>query len=136
EKGLRAALLGADALYFPDPAKATAGIHFAKVLDQLGIREQVEDRIRISRNGATSMREMSRAGGNPIGCTQATEILATPGVRLVSPLPRGFELETLYAAAVSARATGVTLARAFVTALGASASRALRERAGFVLSSG
>jgi len=30
--GLRAALLAADAIYFPDPAKATAGIHFAGVL--------------------------------------------------------------------------------------------------------
>jgi len=136
EKGLRAALLAADALYFPDPAKATAGIHFAKVIDQLGIRESVHDRIRNFPNGATSMREMARAGGNPLGCTQATEILATPGVRLVSPLPRGFELETLYTAAVSAKAADIALARAFVTALGASASRALRERAGFVLSSG
>ena len=135
EGPLRAALLAADAIYFPDPARATAGIHFAKVLDQLGIRERLQDRIRNFPNGATSMREMSHAGGNPIGCTQATEILATPGVRLVSPLPRGFELETLYTAAVSARATDVTLARAFVMALGASASRALRERAGFVLSS-
>src|SRR5687768_3498003 len=30
---LRSALLTADAIYFPDPAKATAGIHFAKVID-------------------------------------------------------------------------------------------------------
>ena len=36
---LRAALLAADAIYFPDPKLATAGIHFAKVLDQLGIRD-------------------------------------------------------------------------------------------------
>jgi molybdate transport system substrate-binding protein len=135
EKSLRAALLAADALYFPDPSKATAGIHFAKVIDQLGIREKIHERIRNFPNGATSMREMSRAGGNPLGCTQATEILATPGVRLVSALPPGFELETLYTAAVSAKAADIALARDFVTALGASASRALRERAGFALSS-
>src|SRR5262249_5570114 len=34
---LRSALLAADAVYFPDPRLATAGIHFAKVLDALGI---------------------------------------------------------------------------------------------------
>src|SRR5881394_1187017 len=34
---LRSALLAADAIYFPDPKLATAGIHFAKVLDALGI---------------------------------------------------------------------------------------------------
>jgi molybdate transport system substrate-binding protein len=136
EEGLRATLLAADALFFPDPSKATAGIHFAKVLERLGIRSAVERRIRNFPNGATSMREMAQVRGRPVGCTQATEILATPGVRLVSPLPSGFELETIYTAAVSARAKNAVGARAFVTALGAPASRALRERAGFVLSSG
>src|SRR5688572_13803368 len=38
ESGLRTALLEADAIYFPDPARATAGIHLAKVIDALGIR--------------------------------------------------------------------------------------------------
>ena len=40
---LRAALMAADAIYFPDPKLATAGIHFAKVLDQLGLRDAVAD---------------------------------------------------------------------------------------------
>src|SRR5205085_2131101 len=48
--------------------------------------------------GATAMAAMAKAGGHPIGCTQATEILATPGVRLVAPLPAGFSLETVYTA--------------------------------------
>src|SRR5262249_29056749 len=34
---MRAALRGADGIYFPDPKLATAGIHFAKVLERLGI---------------------------------------------------------------------------------------------------
>src|SRR5262249_54062202 len=34
---LRAALRAADGIYFPDPKLATAGIHFAKVLERLGI---------------------------------------------------------------------------------------------------
>lgn len=132
---LRAALLAADALYFPDPAKATAGIHFAGVLERLGIRETVAARVRNFPNGATSMKEMARASGRPIGCTQATEILATPGVRLVAPLPAGFELETIYTAAPNVKAADPAGARVFVQALGGEASRALRARAGFVLSS-
>ena len=32
---LRATLLAADSIFFPDPQKATAGIHFARVLDTL-----------------------------------------------------------------------------------------------------
>jgi len=130
---LRSALLAADALYFPDPAKATAGIHFASVLERLGIRASVEARTRIYPNGATAMKEMALAGGHPVGCTQATEILATRGVRLVAPLPPGLELETVYAAAVNASAIDAARARAFVTALGGASSRELRAKAGFVL---
>src|SRR6185503_685015 len=75
-KSLADALRSADALYFPDPAKATAGIHFAGVLQKLGLASEVAARTKTFPNGATAMREMARAGGRPIGCTQATEILA------------------------------------------------------------
>jgi molybdate transport system substrate-binding protein len=95
---LRSTLSGADAIYFPDPVKSTAGIHFAGVLERLGLSEALAERIKTFPNGATAMRAMARASGRPIGCTQATEILATPGVRLVAPLPQGFALETTYTA--------------------------------------
>ena len=131
EEGLRAALLAADAIYFPDPARATAGIHFAKVLDQLGIRAQVDKRLSIHPNGATAMKAMAQAAGNPIGCTQATEILATPGVRLVQPLPHGFDLETVYTAAVAARAGNAKSAVAFVNHLTGREGREARVKAGF-----
>lgn len=131
EAALRAALLAADAIYFPDPAKATAGIHFAKVLDQLGITVQTASRVKTFPNGATAMREMARAPGRPIGCTQATEILATAGVRLVAPLPKDFELETVYSAVVNTRALLPDAARRFVAAIAHESSRGLRAAAGF-----
>ena len=77
------------------------------------------------------MREMAGAGGHPIGCTQATEILATPGVQLVAPLPRGFDLETTYTAAVNASAANPEAARAFVERLTGPASLGARGAAGF-----
>ena len=131
EAGLRAALLAADAIHFPDPARATAGIHFAKVIDALGIRGEVESRLRTHPNGATAMRTLADASGHPIGCTQATEILATPGVRLVGPLPKGFELDTLYTAAVHAHAADRKAAGAFVQKLTGAATRRRRTAAGF-----
>ena len=88
--GLRAALLAADAIYFPDPKLATAGIHFAKVLERLGIGADVAARLQPHPNGATAMRALAQSGAaRPIGCTQVTEILSTPGVTLVGPLPEG-----------------------------------------------
>jgi len=128
---LRAALLAADAIYFPDPAKATAGIHFAKVLDELGISAEVKDRLRIFPNGSTAMAQMARASGRPIGCTQATEILATAGVKLVAPLPRGLDLATVYTAAVSRAARDPVSAEEFFGRLADDAAAAARAKAGF-----
>jgi molybdate transport system substrate-binding protein len=131
EQGLRGALLAADAIYFPDPTKATAGIHFAKVIDRLGIRAEVAAKLRTFPNGSTAMREMAGSAGNPVGCTQSTEILATPGVRLVGPLPPGSELVTVYTAAVNANSQDVKAAADFVSRLAGDSSRALRASAGF-----
>ena len=129
--GLRAALLAADAIYLPDPKLATAGIHFAKVLDRLGIRDAVAGRLRPYPNGATAMREMASAQGCLIGCTQVTEILNTPGVTLVAPLPKEFELATIYTAAVAAGAASPEQARRLVDLLSGASTQPLREHAGF-----
>jgi molybdate transport system substrate-binding protein len=131
ETELRAALLAADAIYFPDAVKSTAGKHFDKVLHLLGIRGEVDARLRPFPNGATAMREMAAATGHPIGCTQATEILATPGVRVIAPLPKGFDLETVYSVAVSSRAAHREDAEKFAALLASDASRAARTAAGF-----
>jgi molybdate transport system substrate-binding protein len=128
---LSAALLAADAIYFPDPQKATAGVHFAHVMRTLGIHDDVAARFRTFPHGAASMAAMAEATGHPIGCTQATEILATPGVRLVAPLPRGLELSTTYTAAVSTEAANASDAARFIEALAGAAHAALRSRAGF-----
>ena len=132
-QALRAALLAADAIHFPDPSKATAGIHFAKVLEQLGIAARVAERLRTYPNGRTAMRALAdAAGGNAIGCTQATEILATPGLRLAGPLPPGHELETVYTAAVDARAADPVAASQFVRRLTGAQEALRRATAGFL----
>jgi molybdate transport system substrate-binding protein len=132
--GLRAALLAADTVYFPDPRRATAGIHFAKVLDALGVRGEIASRLRPYPNGATAMREMAKAAqARPLGCTQITEIICTPGVALVAPLPAEFELATVYTAGVCRGAASPEAARRFVALLTGDDSRELRQRAGFEL---
>jgi molybdate transport system substrate-binding protein len=128
---LRAAILAADGLYFPDPGKATAGIHFVKVLDMLGIRAAVQSRFRTFPNGATAMRELAGSTGRTLGCTQATEIIATPGIVLVGPLQGAFELATVYTAAVSANARDAHTAREFISRLAGALALASRRRAGF-----
>ena len=81
---LRAAFLAADAIFVPDIKASTAGIHVAKVLQQLGIAGEVEARLRIYPNGATAMRHLAASdAARPVGCTQSTEIISTEGVDAV-----------------------------------------------------
>ena len=131
---LRQALLRASSIWFPDPERATAGIHFQNVLQRLGILAQVRERLSTWPNGATAMARMAQsAEADAIGCTQVTEILYTPGVRLVAPLPTEFELSTTYVAAVAANARQPQAAQALVEMLGAPGSAQLRARGGFEL---
>lgn len=132
EASLRGALLAADAIYFPDPALATAGIHFAKVLDRLGIAEEVARRLKTFPNGATAMAALAKAPERrPIGCTQVTEIKATAGAALVAELPRGFDLTTRYTAGVVARSAKPDDAMALIALLTGPDAAAERRRCGF-----
>jgi molybdate transport system substrate-binding protein len=129
---LRAALIAADEIHFGDPKRATASIHFARVLDALGLSADWAARLRTHPNGMTAMHALARSGGRrPIGCTQVTEILATPGVTLAGPLPAPFELATVYTAGVSSRATRPQEAQRLAALLSSDDARAARDRAGF-----
>src|SRR5262245_20490607 len=129
---LRAALLAADAIYFPDPQRATAGIHFAKVLAALGITGALmAGRAQIHANGAAAMQALAGAGPGAIGATQATEILSTPGVRLIGALPAPFELATIYTLALSTRAQAPAPARVLARLLTDPEQADLRARLGF-----
>jgi len=130
---LRAALLDADEIHVPDLEKSTAGIHFAKVLGDLGIAVRVAARLRPAPTGRTAMRALAASKSErPIGCTQVTEILATPGLDLVGSLPPSCALSTLYAAAVTRRAQAPEAAGRFVAMLTAESGREARGEMGFV----
>ena len=88
---LRATLAGASRLLFPDPQRATAGIHFVDVLRRLGIHDDVASALRdVSRTvRRRCARSRKRAKRGAVGCTQITEINYTQGVTLVGPAAAG-----------------------------------------------
>jgi molybdate transport system substrate-binding protein len=130
---LRGAFLAADAIFVPDTKASTAGIHVAKVLQRLGIADDVAARLQIFPNGATAMHHLAETDAvRPIGCTQSTEIISTRGVVLSGSLPQGYELSTMYTAAVTARAAAAQQAQSLIDLLIAPDQDKLRERAGFL----
>jgi molybdate transport system substrate-binding protein len=130
---LRAAFLAADAIFVPDTKASTAGIHVARVLQQLGIADEVAGRLKIFPNGATAMRNLAASTSvKPIGCTQSTEIISTAGVTLSGSLPRGCELSTVYTAAVATQAADPGHAQVLIDLLTGMETDELRAHAGFM----
>jgi molybdate transport system substrate-binding protein len=133
---LRDAFLAADAIFVPDTRASTAGIHVAKVLQQLGVADEVAARLKIFPNGATAMRRLAETDAvRPLGCTQSSEIISTAGVILSGSLPPGCELSTMYTAAVTVRAADPLHARDLIDLLIGADQDKLRERAGFLSAS-
>jgi molybdate transport system substrate-binding protein len=128
----RQALLQCNGIFVPHMTQSTAGIHMKSVFERLGIFEQIQDKCHEFPNGATAMKAMADdPRPNLIGCTQETEILGTPGARLIGALPEGCELDTIYTAAVSANANEPELARQLITTLQNPAIQGLKTQKGF-----
>ena len=130
---LREAFLAADAIFVPDTKVSTAGIHVAKVLQKLGIADEVAGRLNVFPNGATAMRHLAASeASRPLGCTQSTEIINTQGVKLSGSLPKGCELSTTYTAAVATQAVHTREAQLLIDLLTGADQDKLRQRAGFL----
>ena len=129
---LTRSLRAATDIFLPDPERATAGIHFVRVLERLGVHGDVASRLRPFPNGAEAMRALAECGGErPIGCTQVTEIKHTKGVTLVGALVGEFELATIYSTAVCKSALQPEIALRFAQLISGPAAKDDRAQAGF-----
>jgi molybdate transport system substrate-binding protein len=128
---LRATLLAARSISYGDPARgATSGMHFAGVLERLGIAEEMRARSVLVPFGADAIQRVA-AGESDLAVSQASEILANPGVTLAGPLPQALQNATTYAAAPLARAAAAEAAAAYVRYLAAPAVVARFRARGF-----
>jgi molybdate transport system substrate-binding protein len=133
---LRSTLLAADAIHFADAQRSTAGAHFAKVLDRLGLREALASKLHEHPSGSVAMRALADGGGSAIGCTQVTEIIEVTDVLVVGPLPGEYALTTDYAGAVGSRATSPELALELLGILTGEATLEIRRAAGYEVGAG
>ncbi len=110
---LKQTLLAARSIVYVDPAiGATSGIHFAGVLQRLGIAEAVRDKTVLWPGGYAA--EALLTGQAELCVHQISEILPVKGVTLVGPLPRELQKITTYSAALSSRAATPEVGRAFI----------------------
>ena len=93
---LRAALLAARKIAFSDPARgATVGLHFVKVIRDLGIEQEVMAKAVIARDGVETMKRILDESVD-IGITQMSEVVQADRTTLVGPFPNEFALVSNY----------------------------------------
>jgi molybdate transport system substrate-binding protein len=131
---LRAALLAASLIVYPDPQIASAGRNFDNALITMGIRDQVAAKIRHFPNGNASMTWLGeqRIAGS-IGVTQVSEIKPIPTITLLAEIPAPLQVITEYGVARAARAPQPALGEQFHALLCSARGRASIQAAGFDL---
>lgn len=106
-------VLAAKSLVYVDPARgATSGIHFASVLQRLGIADAVKGKTILKDGGFAA--EAVAKGEAELCVHQISEILPVKGVTLVGPLPKELQKVTTYSAGVVARSGAQDAARTFI----------------------
>lgn len=112
-EALKQTLLAAKAVAYSDPAGGGAsGIHLAKVLERLGIAQQVNARAKLGR--AVPNGEAVVKGEADLAVQQIPELLAVPGVEVIGPLPGDLQNTTDFSAAVLATSRDPAAAKALV----------------------
>jgi molybdate transport system substrate-binding protein len=128
-EALRRSLLAANSVAYADPARgATAGAHFAGVLERLGIAGAIGPRVTILPFGGDVIKAVAE-GRFEIGVSQSSEIAAHADVVLAGRLPAPFDHRTRY---VAAKGVGAGPgAEAFLAILQSARGRAALAAIGF-----
>jgi molybdate transport system substrate-binding protein len=135
EAALRAAILAAPVIAHSDPATgATAGTHAARLIERLGIAEQMRPRTLVFPGGGAAVAAVAE-GRAAVALTQISEIIAVPGATLVGPLPGNAQLVTPYLGAVTTGAADREGAAGFLAWLTSPEGQTRFRAAGFAVGS-
>ena len=123
-EALKRALLAAKSVVYTNHALGSpSGMHFAKVLERLGIAEEMKTKSRLH-DGTSFNAELVAKGEIEIAIQQISEILPVKGVELVGPLPGDLQLTTVFATGIGTDAKEQAVAREFIKFLTSPAAAA------------
>jgi molybdate transport system substrate-binding protein len=122
-------LLEAKSIAYIDPAAGgSSGIYVSKLLDRLGIGDEIKPKAKLIAGGAVA--EHIANGDADIGIHQISEILPIKGVTLAGPLPEEIQNYTVYAAGISAATKQGEAAEAFIKLLSGTRAAAVLKAKG------
>jgi|SRR5579884_1052444 len=110
---LKQTLLSAKSIVYADPAKGGAsGVHFARVLDRLGLANQLRAKTILVPGPQAA--EMVAKGKAELGIVEASAIVTVNGAQLVGPLPSEVASTIEIVAGIGADAQSPEAAKAFI----------------------
>jgi molybdate transport system substrate-binding protein len=127
---LKSALLSAKSIAYGDPAMGgVSSVHFAGVLNRLGIAEQVKPKTTLLRDVVAG--EAIAKGEAELAVGQASEIVPFKGAQLVGPLPGEFASVTVFAAGIGIGTKSLDAANAFAQFLTGGVAASVLKKKGF-----
>jgi molybdate transport system substrate-binding protein len=128
-EAFKATLLAAKSIAYIDPkAGGSSGIYFDKLLERLGIADQIQPKAKLKQGGYVA--EMVAAGEVELAVHQISEIVPVKGVTLVGPLPADVQNITVYAAGLAPAPRDAAAAKAFLELLTGSEAAAILKAQG------
>ena len=113
---LKEALLATKSISYADPAKGGAsGVYFAKVIDRLGIADQMKAKTVLVPGAQAG--ELVAKGEVEMGVAQASEIAAVPGAQVVGPLPGDLNSAIIFAVGIGSASKDPAAAKSLIELL-------------------
>ena len=115
-EALKRTLLAAKSIAYSNPAGgAASGIHFAKVLDRLGIANEMKSKTVFPKSGPVGV--LVANGEAELGVAQIQELMSIAGIEIIGPLPGDLQDTIVFSAAIMASARDTEASRALVNFL-------------------
>lgn len=116
-EAFKQAVLAARAIAYSEPSGGGAsGVHFEKLIHQLGIADAVKPKTKHPPVG-THTADMLVTGEVDLAVQQVAELIFVEGIELLGPLPEELQLVTTFSGGVHAQAKDREAARALLTYL-------------------
>lgn len=130
-EALKASLLSARSIVYTNPAAGgPVGIYLAKLMDQLGIADQMKPKTKLTPGGEAN-HTLAVNGDAEFGFNMINEILADNRVDLVGPLPPPIQEYTVFAAGLISLSQQQDAGKALIGFLSSPATRSVMKKLGF-----
>jgi molybdate transport system substrate-binding protein len=116
-ESFKAALLAAKSISYTNPVDGGfSGVYFAELIKRLGIAEKLAPKTKLARGG-TSSGALVASGEVEIAIQTTSDLVPTPGIQIVGPLPAEIQNFTVLSAGIGAGAADPPAAKRLILQL-------------------